>query len=503
MLHDSDDTPATSASVLLVDLNNHARYPTLPVGLITAVLRGAGHQVELFSPLAVGVSGPPRDQRARPWSYWDERVRWWSAITTTPGVQRARRWLGRRRQPGMGAEQARIAEGFARALAARPHVVLISAYYIYEDVVRDLVSRCGFAGIPVIVGGPGFTSDAAAQAWLGLKGLTALVAGECEPFIDELVRRASRGADLHGLPGVSVPGRALAPPAPPLGDLDALPIPDYDDFPWERYPSRVITILTGRGCGWGVCTFCSDVLTANGRTFRTRSAENVLAELRHHHERYGVKLFHFSDLKLNSDLALWRGLCAGFQAAAPGAQWTCSVHAGGKGDQGLGLADLEAARAAGLTRVTTGVETGSQRLLDQMRKGVRVEALSAFLKDAHRAGISVRVSMFTGYPGEEPADLDASAAFVEAHATELDRVHLSRFLILPGTPIAQQIEAERERFPELQVSFGPARVDSIPHADHRIDGKPYRRALHRLLRAVHGVNRAPLPDFARALEGVM
>ena len=274
---------ASPARVLLVDLNNHARYPTLPVGLMTAVLREAGHEVELLSPLAVGVSGPPRDQRAKPWGYWDERLRWWSARTTLPGVRAARRWLGALRQPAAGGASVRIRTEFEQALAGRPEVVLLSAYFQYEDVVRALARRAAEEGIPVIVGGPGFTDERAAQAWLEIAGLTALVAGECEPFLVEMVERARAGEDLSDLPGCSVPGRPLAAPAPPLRDLDALPVPDYDDFPWERYPSRVITMMTGRGCGWGGCTFCSDVLTSNGRMFRTRSVEHVLAELASHH----------------------------------------------------------------------------------------------------------------------------------------------------------------------------------------------------------------------------
>lgn len=492
-----------SVQVLLVDLNNHARYPTLPVGLMTSVLRHAGHRVELLSPLAIGVTGQMRDQRAKPWSYWDERLRWWTATTATPGVQATRRWIGRLRAPSTGRSLSRILDEVKGALTRAPEVVLISAYYMYEDAVREIVALCGKADIPVIVGGPGFTDDAAATAWLGFDGLTALVAGECEPFLAEMVERAHRGEDLRDLPGCSVPGSPLSPPAPPLRGLDQLPVPDYDDFPWDRYPTRVISMLTGRGCGWGVCTFCSDVLTANGRTFRTRSAENVLQELASHHERYGVRLFHFGDLKLNSDVGLWRALSAGFQDAVPGGLWTCSVHVGGKGDQGMSDGDLAAARAGGCVRITTGLETGSQRLLDRMKKGVKVSQLEAFLTSAKRAGISVRTSMFTGFPGEGPEDLDASAALLERHVESVDRVHLSRFLLMPRTPITRAISEDPDRFPELRVSFGNARVEALDHADRRIERRPYRRSLARLLRAVHRINRKHLPESARPLEGAM
>jgi hypothetical protein len=52
---------------LVIDLNNFSRYPTLPVGLLVAVLRSSGIEVDVLSPLARGVQGYPRLTRATPW----------------------------------------------------------------------------------------------------------------------------------------------------------------------------------------------------------------------------------------------------------------------------------------------------------------------------------------------------------------------------------------------------------------------------------------------------
>ena len=118
-----------------------------------------------------------------------------------------------------------------------------------------------------------------------------------------------------------------------LTDLDRLPFPDYSQFPWSKYPNTIVPIITGRGCGWGVCTFCSDVTSTAGRTFRSRSPENVLAELSYQNRRHGAKLFVFTDLKLNSDLNVWRALGREFQTAVPGARWIGAVHVGSRGEQ--------------------------------------------------------------------------------------------------------------------------------------------------------------------------
>src|SRR5262249_22089678 len=152
--------------------------------------------------------------------------------------------------------------------------------------------------------------------------------------------------------------------APPLEDLDAVPFPDYSDFPWDRYPNRIVPIVTGRGCAWGACTFCSDVTSTAGRSFRSRSARNVLAEIEYQSTRHAVKHFVLTALKLSRTLARWRALAQGMQTAAPGATWIAAVHVGSEAGGGNGLTpdELAAVAASGCVRLTTGLETGSQRV---------------------------------------------------------------------------------------------------------------------------------------------
>jgi radical SAM superfamily enzyme YgiQ (UPF0313 family) len=91
--------------------------------------------------------------------------------------------------------------------------------------------------------------------------------------------------------------------APPLADLSRLPVPDFADFPWHLYRTPVVPVMTGRGCSWGRCLFCSDVETVNGRTFRSRPVEAVLDEISQQSARHAAKQVAFLDIKLNGDLA--------------------------------------------------------------------------------------------------------------------------------------------------------------------------------------------------------
>lgn len=496
----SNSSPDTS--VLLVDLNNFSRFPTLPVGLITAVLRRAGQNVEVLSPLSVGATGIPRESRAKPWGYWDERLRWWSATTPSKSVRALRETLGNLRPHRRSTRGDEMMNALATAMDRRPSVVLVSAYLMYHDVCERIGAMASERGIPVVVGGPAFHGEDTRREWLKIPGITGLFAGEAEGSIVELLSRISAG-ESPTMPGYSAAGSDDGGLAPPLHHLDDLPFPDYDDFPWEKYPNRIVSMLTARGCGWGICRFCSDVVTVAGRTFRSRSIGNVLEELRYHHEHHGTRLFCFSDLKLNSDLEVWRGLHEGFPGVVPGAKWTCAVHVGPRKDEGLSRADVQAAAKAGLARVTTGFETGSPRLLEAMKKGTDPARLAEFLAHASEAGISTRITAFTGYPGEDAEDLEATHKFLTGVKPHLDRVHLSRLLVQNGTPLESDLrEGRLENTTIEQMESKP--LDALTtHVNRTVNSPARRKAVARLLKVVHEINRRPLRSRARELEGAM
>lgn len=281
------------------------------------------------------------------------------------------------------------------------------------------------------------------------------------------------------------------------------PFPDYSEFPRHRYPNTIIPVITGRGCGWGVCLFCSDVTSTAGRSFRSRSPQNVLSELAYHRSRYNCQLFVFTDLKMNSNLDMWRAIIGGIQKVAIGARWICSVHVGTHGDNGLSFSELKAARQAGLVRVTTGLESGSQRILDAMAKGTDLNVTSCFLENASRAGISVRATMIIGYPGEEPADIEYTTQFLEKHESLLQRIRLNRLQIQSGTQLAKLIARKPAKFPDVIVESNNHQQAHIEHHFKLAEDRRYRSAVSRLFKVVHTINRKQLSPEARDFEGVM
>lgn len=496
-----------ASSVLLVDLNNFARYPTLPIGYLASVLRRAHHPVQVFAPLMVGVQGVVREARPHGFSLAMAKLNHQAATSGRPWIRQWRDRAAARRLSGIHQHEAQVLSSFtARLDDARPHVVLISTYLMYRQLCEAICSLCAQRGIPVAIGGPYFTQPEVVEDWIGVPGLAALIAGEVELKLADIVRTLAERGDASVHEGVIVAGddgRPRGRVAAPLRELDAVPYPDYSDFPWSAYPNRIVPLITGRGCGWGVCTFCSDVTSTAGRSFRSRSTDNVLGELAFHRERHGASRFVFTDLKLNSHLPMWRSLIAGMQDAAPGARWIGAVHAGTEDDNGLSEADLREAARSGCTRLTTGLETGSQRMADAMKKGTSLESISAFLHGAAAAGISSRCTMVLGHPGETPDDVHASADFLARHRKVIERVSLNRLAVITGTTLHHTLQRKPHKFAGFRIVAERPAMAQVEHEHDMLGTRAHRQAVMRLLTEVHRINTRELSPHAREFEGVM
>lgn len=485
--------------IQLVDLNNFASFPTLAVGILVSALRTHGHEVKVHCPLAHNVPSSVRERRESRFHDWKRRIH----LSTSPALRTSRNGLRNVQNWWIGRPNRQILGQVEQMLAEKPDILMMSAYLQYYPTVVEMGKLARAAGVPLLLGGAMFNLRQTARAWLDVPGLSAIYGGEADLVLAELVDAICKRRPLDKFPGVMTPDGLDTGAAPPLRNLDDAPFPDFADFPWDRYPTRIVPLMASRGCQWNKCLFCSDIVSASGRTFRTRSAGNVLAEMREQSRRLHTRNFLFLDLKLNSNPNLMRGISEDLQRHVPGAEWIGTVHVDCRKDNGLSRRDLEAAVRSGMRRVSFGLETGSQRLLDLMKKGSMVEANSEFIRHAHEAGLSVRTTMFKGYPGETAEDMAATADFLEAHAQYLDRVQFNEFSLLQGTPIFEAVIAGDRSGSTMKVA---ALNDRRANARYRTDegaGHAYRREKSRALAVVHRINRKQLRSEARQFDGLM
>ncbi len=491
--------PSRDVRVLIVDLNNFATFPTLAVGILVASLRSSGIEVDVLCPLAHGVPALAREKQEGRLDHWLRRIH----LTTNPKLRGLRNVARNARLRHLHQPNAKVVGETERAMAIGYDLVLLSAYLDHHPTV-EAIGRCAQQrGIPMVLGGPMFNLPDVAREWLGVPGLTALFGGEADLGLPAMVRSVLAGEDLSNIPGVILPNGDGGVPSSPLRDMDSIPIPDFRDFPWEQYPLRVLPIMTARGCGWGRCVFCSDVVSASGRTFRSRSLALILDEIEEQARRHSARHFLFLDLKLNSNLEVWRGLASGIRERVPDAEWIGTVHVGNGRDNGLGQKDLEAAVAGGMRRISFGLESGSQRLLDSMKKGTSIERCSEFLHAAHGVGLSVRCTAFQGLPGETAQDVRATQEFLDQHAHCIDRIRFNDFSVMSGTSMHSGLLSSPSAFPELdglQPNHSRAKISYR----HENAGAPaYRAAKRELLETVYRINRKPLRAGSEALDGLM
>ena len=156
-----------------------------------------------------------------------------------------------------------------------------------------------------------------------------------------------------------------------------------------------------------------------------------------------------------------------------------------------------------MRRINFGLETGSQDLLDRMEKGTSVERNSQFIREAYDAGLSVRCSMFKGYPGETVDDIEKTVAFLRDHKEYIDRIRFSDFSLLDDTPVYMEVNMDKPATAGMRVTRRLDRQAKAEYAIRRADQRAYSRALARVLQIVHEINRRPIRISARQFDGLM
>jgi radical SAM superfamily enzyme YgiQ (UPF0313 family) len=349
-----------------------------------------------------------------------------------PGVERVGVETVRRRVAEFGADVA----GLSGLSADVPEMLAIAG-----ALHRTLPA------LRIVFGGPCTVSDAERLACA--PGVAAAVIGEGEETFRELLDALETGRDLAEVDGlvfwngsevVRTNRRA------PIRELDSLPHPAWDLIDVAAYsdgPHNMtygiykkkpyMAIFTSRGCPFH-CTYCHGIF---GHEFRTRSPENVLAEIEALSRRHGVREFHFFDDSFNldaprakriMDLIVERGLNVAL----------CFPN-GVRGDTMDEELLVKMARA-GTYFMAFAIETASPRLQKYLRKNTELDRLARNIAIANREGIMALGFFMLGFPGETPEELEQTTAF----ACGLDLVYAYFFAVVPfeGTELARQL---RER----------------------------------------------------------
>jgi len=189
-----------------------------------------------------------------------------------------------------------------------------------------------------------------------------------------------------------------------------------------------VSLYTGRGCR-SRCTFCLWPQTVGGHRYRTRSPGHVAAEIRFAKQAFPqVKEYFFDDDTFTDDLP--RAEAIARELSRIGVTWSCNAKAN------VPYESLKVLRDHGLRLLLVGYETGSQQILNNIRKGTRVDVARRFTEDCHRLGITIHGTFIVGLPGETRETIRDTIRF--AREINPHTLQVSLAAPYPGTELYQQ-----------------------------------------------------------------
>ena len=295
------------------------------------------------------------------------------------------------------------------------------------------------------------------------------------PAIDFVVRKEfdyqvvefANGKPYPELGGVSyrmLDGRiAHNPDIPQIEDLDALPwvAPVYmQNLDVERYnvpflKHPFVSFYTARGCP-ALCSFCLWPQTISGHRWRTRSAENVAAEVKWTLENIpGIAEIFFDDDTFNIRKDRVIELCAKLKPLD--FTWSCTSRVN------VDYETLKAMRDAGCRLLIVGYESGDPGILRNIKKGATVERALRFTRDAHKLGLTIHGDFIIGLPGETRETIRRSLEFAKRLDTETIQVSLAH--PYPGTSFYDQAVANGWLTSDSMTDEAGHQLPNIRYAD--------------------------------------
>jgi anaerobic magnesium-protoporphyrin IX monomethyl ester cyclase len=252
------------------------------------------------------------------------------------------------------------------------------------------------------------------------RGADIVVFGEGEATLEELlpVLRDRGPHRLHGVSGIAFrdeDGAVVAnEPRDKVGDIDSLPWPDREAIDMGRYVDTwrthhgmgSVNLITARGCPYK-CNWCSHAVF--GYSHRRRDPIDCVDEVQHIVERYRPEqVWYADDVFTISHKWLFE-----YNAEMKRRNMRIPFETISRADRMKKEEVLAALAELGCYRIWIGSESGSQRILDAMQRGVKVEEVQYATKMAKQYGIEVGMFLMWGYEGEELSDIEATIDHVK------------------------------------------------------------------------------------------
>ena len=316
----------------------------------------------------------------------------------------------------------------------------------YHNVEQSLAPmKAAMPSVPIVLGGPHPTMFPEAVA--ATPGVDFVVCGEGEETLMELVAALQSGAsDFSGIPGLAYArdGKSVRTPERPLiHDLDALPMPARHLLELDKYPlvapngEKMLTVLSSRGCPFN-CSYCFKGIV--GRTYRQRSPESILDELRLLRSQYSARNIYFIDDLFTINTKRLMAISQMIVDEALDIRWQCL----GRVDR-VTPESLAMMYRAGCRELHYGIESGNPEVLAATGKNITPDQVRQAIQWTSESGIRSKGYFMLGLPGDTEETMEQTIRF--ACELPLDEAMFSITTPFPGTRLWDELV---KKHPETQ-----------------------------------------------------
>lgn len=289
-----------------------------------------------------------------------------------------------------------LLEAVEEILFMKPSVVGFSMYYINEEPTKWMCQELKRRNpkIKIAIGGSNVQKE-----WFNIQPYyDYVVSGEGEEAILRIMEEVEQGIEHDQC-------QYIVQPEDQRINISGLPMPDYESIDFNQYemPNGVNTEIS-RGCT-AKCTFCEET---HFWKYRQRQAVDLITEIEWLYYNKGTDVIWFIDSLVNGNLKELRAFCKGIEAKGLKINWTGYARCDGRMD----LDYYKDLKAGGCIMLNYGIESGSQRVLDDMDKGVTIQEMEQNFQHGKEVGIWASTNWIVGFPTEDFQDFADSITFL-------------------------------------------------------------------------------------------
>lgn len=315
--------------------------------------------------------------------------------------------------------------------------------------------------VKIVFGGPNapyLENNIVAKDKDVLENIDYIVIGEGEQQIIDLMKHIKHGEDLKALNTIDVKNANLQKAVIReqllnrdylVKDISEIPFPEFSDFNFEQYRGRQLPILFTRGCV-SRCKYCWETVLWSLRV-RQRSVDNVIGEIKNNKDKYGITSYIFSDSAVNNNPSRLKEFAS--RIIDEKLQITWWGHA--RIHRSLTQDYLQVLKKSGCTALTFGIESFSQKLLDEMGKNYTQDEIREVIKAVHEVGIKANVCFMVGFPGETETDITETENFIKEYGRLMATVNVSTLGICEGTEYYEKSKDYKIEFKDDNWSIKP------------------------------------------------